>query len=137
MADLEFASDAGRGQAMLRAADALLRTLGPTGIILVLPTDAAQSNADLGLGTPLVEQVELTPAVVRPLADAGGRRRIEILLSASTVAAQAELRGYESAEALFNAAVGVVHGGRLLRVESVGSDSFAGTSYLYRVTASD
>jgi hypothetical protein len=136
MADLEF-TDAARGYAMVRAADALLRTLGPSEITLLLPIAVQQANADLGLATPVVEQVLLSPVVVRslPSSQGTGRTRLELLLSASTVAAQAEVRGLESPTDLFESALGVIQDSKLLRIESIGSDSFAGVPYLYRVTA--
>jgi hypothetical protein len=36
---------------------------------------------------------------------------------------------------LFESALGVIQDSKLLRIESIGSDSFAGVPYLYRVTA--
>lgn len=119
-------------EAIARATDAMLRSFGATEVALVLPTAA---GSDLGLSGPVVEQVALAPAVVR--AAAGSRPGIELLLPAATVAAAAELRNLNSAEALFETALGVLHGGRLLRITSVASDTFAGTPYLFRITAAE
>ncbi len=138
MAELQFFHDVSRAEALLRAADALLRSFGPSEVALILPVAAMQDKSDLGLGTPAVEQVLLAPAVLRTLSSAGaGRTRMELLLSAATVNAQAEARNFEPPNALFDAALGVQHGGKLLRIESVGWDSFAGVAYLYRVILTD
>ncbi|MFZ3211286.1 MAG: hypothetical protein WA188_07200 [Terriglobales bacterium] len=122
----------------MRAADALLRALGPSGVILVLPVPTQQDNADLGLATPVVEQVALAPAVVRDLgSDTASRTQLEVLLAASTVNAYAESRNFDPPDTMFDAALGILHGGKLLRIEAVAWDSFAGTRYLYRVTLTD
>lgn len=133
-----FSSDVSRAEALLRAADALLQTLGPSEVILVLPVPIEQNNADLGLASPVVEQLSLSPAVVRKIGSATATgTRMEVMLSASTVNAQAESRNFDPPDALFDAALGVLHGGKLLRIEGVGWDSFADTPYLYRITLTD
>lgn len=138
MPDYMVSGDADHGLAMVRAADSLLRTLGPTEVTMLLPLSVEQEKADLGLATPMVEQVLLSPVVVRNLSTGEpGRLRLELLFSASTVAAQAELHSLEPPGALFDVALGIMYGSKLLRIESVGYDSFAGTPYLYRVTLTD
>jgi len=138
MTDLEFASDSSRAEAMVRAADALLRTLGPSEITLVLPVSSDNPKADLGLGSPVVEEVVLSPVVVRQRpAGTHGNLRLELLLSASVIQSEIDQRNFDSAEALFEAALGVLYADKLLRIETVGSDSFAGAAYLYRVNVTD
>jgi len=44
-------------------------------------------------------------------------------------------QGMDSAETFFNGALGIVHQGRLLRVEAVEADFIGSLAYLYRVTA--
>jgi len=129
--------DAARGHSMTRAAEAFLRSLGGGAILLRLPVGVQPGSADLGLASPLIEDVVLEPAVVRalPPGQDPGQTRVEVLLSAVAVQAQVELRGYESADALFAAAIGLVLAGKLFRIASVTSDTFAGAAYLYRVTA--
>jgi len=130
----------------LRAADALLRALGPSAVIMVLPVVNEQANADpstsagtgLGLATPVVEQVPLAPAVVRVLgSDTATRTQVEVLLAASTVNANAEPRNFDPPDTMFDAALGILHGGKLLRIERVAWDSFADMRYLYRIVLSD
>jgi hypothetical protein len=43
--------------------------------------------------------------------------------------------GMGSAEALFNAVLGLVYDGDLLHIEAVVTENFAGTAYFYVVTA--
>jgi len=133
-----FSNDISRAEAFLRAADALLRALGPSEVILVLPVLIEQNNADLGLASPVVEQVSLAPAVVRDLGSStAARTQLEVLLAASTVNAYAESRNFDPPDAIFDAALGILHGGKLFRIERVAWDSFADTPYLYRVALTD
>lgn len=133
-----FSNDISRAEAFLRAADALLRALGPSEVILVLPVLIEQDNADLGLAAPVVEQVSLAPAVVRDLGSStAARTQLEVMLAASTVNAYAESHNYDPPDAMFDAALGILHGGKLFRIERVAWDSFADTPYLYRVALTD
>jgi hypothetical protein len=133
-----FSSDVSRAEALLRAADSLLRALGPSEVILVLPVQVQQANADLALATPVVEQLSLAPAVVRYIGSSTATRtRLEVMLAASTVNQHAESRNFDPPEALFDAALGILHGDKLLRIESVAWDSFADRPYLYRIMLTD
>ena len=121
----------------MRAANAMLRALGGDEIVLVLPLPASSSDisAQIGLADPGVQEVRLAPVVVRtlPAPAPGPAQRLELLVSVSAVASAVEEQGLTSAEALFNAAMGIEHQGTLFRVESTGADYFAGVPYLYRV----
>jgi hypothetical protein len=121
----------------MRAADAMLRALGGDEIRLVLPLPASSSDlsSEIGLADPGVQQVRLTPVVVRtlPAPASGPAQRLELLVSVSAVASVVEEQGLASAQALFNAALGIEHEGALFRIESTGTDYFAGIPYLYRV----
>ena len=129
------------GTAMLRAADAMLKALGGDTVSLVFPLVAMpdDASAQLGLVDPGTEEVEFSPVVVRnlPTSNAGPRRRLEILLSGRSVAEQVVARNVASAEALFDGALGVVHGGDLLRIEGMTIEYFSGTAFLYKVVAVD
>jgi hypothetical protein len=134
-------SNAARGQAMMRAADAMLRVIGATDVYLRLPTAAAAeaTAVELGLAAPLVEDVVLSPVVVTALAgDARQQRlRYELLMSAAAVARVMESRGLESAETLFRSALGILLNGQLLHVEALAVEMFAGMTSLYRVTVTE
>ncbi|HYX70987.1 MAG TPA: hypothetical protein VE825_17765 [Terriglobales bacterium] len=137
MPEFSIPYDSARGHFMTRAAESFLRALGGGSVLLRLPVGAPAGSSDLGLASPLIEDVALEPAVVRalPPGQDAGQARIEVLLSAAAVEAQVERSGYPSAEELFAAALGLVLAGKLWRVASVTSDTFAGAAYLYRVTA--
>jgi len=120
----------------MRAADALLRALGGDQIVLVLPQPESGSDSmQLGLTDPGVQQVMITPVVVRtlPAPTTGPRVRLEFLVSASAIANAVSAEGAASAEALFDLALGIQYQADLFHIESVSTDYFAGTAYLYRV----
>jgi hypothetical protein len=127
------------GTAVQRAANAMLRALGGDEIALVLPLPAAvnDSSMQLGLSDPGVQQVTLSPAVVRSLAvpSSGPRRRLEFLISALAVATAVDDEGSFSADALFDTALGIQYQADIFHIESLSTDYFAGTAYLYRVVA--
>lgn len=120
----------------MRAADALLRALGADQISLVLPLpESGTDSMQLGLSDPGVQQVTISPVAVRtlPAPTTGPRVRLEFLISASAIANAADAQGVSSAEALFDLALGIQYQADLFHVESVSTDYFAGTAYLYRV----
>jgi hypothetical protein len=127
------------GTAVLRAADALLRALGgdQIGLVLPLPTETGSDSTQLGLTDPGVQQLTISPVVVRtlPAPNTGPRVRLEFLISASAVANAVDEEGADSAEALFDLALGIQHQADLFHIESVSAEYFAGTAYLYRVVA--
>jgi hypothetical protein len=125
--------------AVVRAADAMLRALGGDGVsmlfpLVVMPDDP---SAQLGLADPGVEEVVLSPVVVRTLVTrtSGPRRRLEFLLSGAAVAAELTSRNVASAESLFNGALGLIYDNDLFHIENFSTEYFAGTAYLYRVLA--
>ena len=127
------------GTAVLRAADALLRALGgdQIGLVLPLPTETGSDSAQLGLTDPGVQLLTISPVVVRtlPAPNAGPRVRLEFLISASAVANAVDEEGADSAQALFDLALGIQHQADLFHIESMNTEYFAGTAYLYRVVA--
>jgi hypothetical protein len=127
------------GTAVMRAADAMLRALGGDQVVLVLPLATAGSDpaSQLGLQDPGVQQVLISPVVARnlPTPSPGPMLRLELLLSASAVAGAVQALGLESAQDLFDAALGIQYRDDLFRIESMSTDYFAGTAYLHRVVA--
>ncbi len=127
------------GAAAARAADAMLRTLGGTEVILLfaaarLPGDPATG---LGLVDPGVEQALITPVIVRELTaeNSGPRRRIELLAGQAAMAEQVSQRNVASAEVLFETALGLVYGGEMFHIQGFVVERLAGVAYLYRVSA--
>lgn len=127
------------GMAAVRAADAMLRTLGGTEVMLLLAASGLPADpvAELGLVDPGVEQVMIAPVIVRELAtdNSGPRRRIELVAGRSAMAEQVSQRNVASAEALFETALGVVYQGEMFHIEGLVVERFAGVAYLYRVVA--
>lgn len=123
----------------MRAADAMLRALGgdQIGLVLPLPTETSNASFQLGLADPGAQQVTLSPVVVRNLAASGQgpRMRLEFLLSAAAVADAVEAQGAESADALFDTALGIQYQADLFHIESMTTDYFAGVAYLHHVVA--
>ena len=123
----------------MRAADAMLRALGgdEVALVLPLPAQASSTNSQIGLADPGVQQVPISPVVVRnlPAPASGPAQRLEFLLSASAVADAVQSQGAASAHALFDLALGIEYQGDLFHIESTTTDYFAGVAYLYRVIA--
>jgi hypothetical protein len=94
-------------------------------------------SAQLGLADPGVEEVVFSPVVVRTLQTpaTGPRRRLEFLFSAVAVADELSERNVPTAEALFNGALGLLYDNDLFHIESVMTEYFAGTAYLFRIVA--
>jgi len=127
------------GIAAVRAADAILQTLGGTAVTLLfaaagMPVDCA---AELGLVDPGVEQAEIAPVIVREMTteNSGPRRRIELLVGRSAMAEEVSQRNVASPEVLFETALGVVYQGELFHIEGYMAEQFAGMAYLYRIVA--
>ncbi len=127
------------GTALLRAADALMKTLGGDTVSLVLPGSAMASDTagQLGLVDPGVQEVIISPVVTRELTtgNLGPRRRVEFTLPASAIANQLATLGMGSAGDLFEVVLALNYGGDLFYIETVVPESFAGTVCFYVVTA--
>ncbi len=124
--------------AVVRAAEAMIRVLGGCSVTVLFPVSTAneQSKPGLGLGEQLTEQVELSPAAMLTLPRDSGlaATRLELLVPASTIFTTMAERVAATPENLFDSALGVIHEGRLLRIESWTAEYFSGTPYLFRVT---
>ncbi len=138
---LEFPQsfETARSQAMARVAESMLRALGGTAVTVRLPQSVALQNADLGLASPVTEDVVLTPAVLRTVPAAKGEvgLRVELVVSAASVAEEAASRNLDSPDELLDRAIGIVHNDKLLRVRSVDIHAFADDPAFYRITATE
>lgn len=127
------------GSAVIRAADAMLRSLGGDEVSLLLPLAAMPGDASgqLGLVDPGVEVVAISPVIARDLAteNIGPRRRVEFLVPASGIADALSGHDFASGEAMINAALGIGYQGELFHIEGFVTERFGGTAYLYRVVA--
>jgi hypothetical protein len=127
------------GTAAARAADAMLQTLGGTEVTLLFPAAALPGDAvsQLGLVDPGVEQVLISPVMVRELTTehSGPRRRIELLAGQAAMAESVSQRSVVSADVLFETALGLVYCGEVFHIEGFVVERLGGVSYLYRVAA--
>lgn len=127
------------GTAVLRAADAMLHALGGDQIVLVIPITVAESDqgTELGLSDTGVQQIVISPVVVRrlPAPESGPIQQLEFLISASAVADALSEQGIACAEALFDSVLGIQYQAALFHIEHLTTDYFAGTAYLYHVIA--
>jgi hypothetical protein len=94
-------------------------------------------SAELGLVDPGVEQVTISPVIVRELTteNSGPRRKIELMAGRSSMAEQVSQRNVASADVLFETALGVVYQGEVFHIEGFVVERFEGVAYLYRVSA--
>lgn len=124
------------GMTLVRAAEAMLRSLGGSEIRLLLPAFAiGGDSSQLGLADPGVEEVRLSPVVVRnlPTNNTGPRRRLEFLVPAAAVVEELSSRDVASAEAFFEGVMGIVYDGDLFHIEDLSTEYFGGMAYLYRL----
>ena len=125
------------GVAVMRAADAMLRSLGGAEVSVLFPLSAlpGDSSVQLGMVDPGVEEVKFSPVVALnlPTESTGPRQRVEFLLAASAVGAEAAARSLASGLKLLEGALGILHQGQLFHIENIVTECFGGTEYLYRV----
>lgn len=125
--------------AVVRAADAMLSTLGGAEVVLLFPLLEMPNDpsVQLGLVDPGVQQVPFSPVVVRTLVtpSSGPRRKLEFLISSTAVTAALISQNMATAEALFASSLGVMFDNDLFHIVDVATEYFAGTPYLYKLTA--
>lgn len=130
----------GQSQAVTRAADAMLRSLGGSEATFLFPMAAGGgATSELGAAGQTAQQVMFAPAVVRSLApqNAESKVRLEVLMTASAVNPVLDAMQVATGKDLFESALGMLHEGRLLRVREVVTEYFAEAAYLFRVVVTD
>ena len=130
---------AGREQAAQRAAEAMLRSLGATQITLRVAVSALDSTSNqLGITCGGFEDVPLYPVVVRSTAVAANETaKVEVLVSATAALTEATARGIGDVATWLLEAHGLLYRDKLLHIDSVVVDHFAGSEYLYHILASE
>ena len=127
------------GAAAVRAADAMMRTLGGTEVILLFAAAGlpGEGIAELGLVDPGVVQALIAPVVVREISteNSGPRRHIELLAGQAALAQQVSQRNVASADVLFETALGLVYCGEVFHIQGFIVERLGGATYLYRVSA--
>jgi len=123
----------------VRAADAMMRTLGGTEVILLFAAAGlpGEGIAELGLVDPGVVQALIAPVVVREISteNSGPRRHIELLAGQAALAQQVSQRNVASADVLFETALGLVYCGEVFHIQGFMVERLGGVTYLYRVSA--
>jgi len=123
----------------VRAADAMMRTLGGTEVILLFAAAGlpGEGIAELGLVDPGVVQALIAPVVVREISteNSGPRRHIELLAGQAALAQQVSQRNVASADVLFETALGLVYCGEVFHIQGFMVERLGGATYLYRVSA--
>ncbi len=118
-------------------ADALLRSVAGTTALLRVTNTAADSNqAEMGIVATTFSDVVLSPVVMRrlrPTMQDGEQSQWELMVSATSVAAQVSALDLLSAQALFSMALMVTVTGQEYLIESVASNEAFGQVYLYRL----
>ena len=106
----------------------MLRTLGPTQVSLrVAEAASGDLSSQLGLAPPTLEDVPLCPAVVRSTAAPHDTKaRYEVLLSTNSVQQAVSSLNIDDVATWLLTAVGLVYGEKVLHVDSVMVDHFAG-----------
>ena len=129
----------GRHQAMRRGADAMLRTMGGVQITLrIADPSSGDTNSQLGITPPTSSDVEIAPAVVRPVDPMpDGSQRIQVLLGAKALQPIADSYGVTNIPEWLLGSQGLVYQGQLMPIRSVTSSGFAGCDYLYLLTATE
>jgi hypothetical protein len=119
------------GEGVIRLADVVLRAVGGRGVLLRLAVPAASGDdaEQLGLASPEFQDVELGPAAFHK-----ANSVTKLMVSSSAVRAVVGSLAYDSAEVLFETAVGVVIDGVLYEIsDTVGAEAM-GQAYCYWLT---
>ena len=129
----------GHGDAARRFSDALLRSLGNTQVTLRFANPSSgDTGSQLGLEAPPSQDLQISPALIKTLkASADNKRRIEVVLGATTLQPIAKLYGVEDIAAWLRTFEGVVRGDQLMRIATVTVDKFLGANCLFHLTATE
>ncbi len=96
------------------------------------------TSSQLGITPPTAEDVQIAPAVVQAMApEADGTRRIQVLLSATSLHAIADSYGVTNIPPWLLGSRGLVYRGQVMPIRSVTVNSFAGDDYLYLLIATE
>ncbi len=129
----------GQACAARRMADALLHTFGKTQVTLQLANPSSgDTQSQLGLEAPAAQELQISPAAVKslePMPD--GKRRIEVILSITSLAPIAKVYQVEDITAWLRTLQGVVWGSDLMRISQVTVDKFLGADCLFHLTATE
>jgi hypothetical protein len=127
-----------RASAAANVANVLLRTMGGRSVLLRTPAPAVAADVaeQLGIATPMFQDLPLQPVVFRKARASvaeGKAAKWEMLVSASAVDSLLGSLAYNSASVLFAQAFGVLCDDELLEIESATEEQAFGRPYVYRL----
>jgi hypothetical protein len=124
-------------EGQVRAADSLLRSLGGFSVGLRVPTAAAAVDGEqLGISSPLFQDLPLSPVVFRKLRSVmveGQTGKYELLVSSSAVAAAVSVQQVASSDVLLAMATGIVVDRVLFLIEATSFSEWQGSVFVYRI----
>ena len=125
-----------RQPAIVRATNALIRTLGGTSVRLrVSGGTSAGTERELGITSAAYEELEVCPVVLRRMQSEDTRDRIEVVISAGTLEKLTNGSGAGAALEFLKLVVAVVYGDDVFQITNVSAETFGGLEYMYRVRA--
>jgi len=96
------------------------------------------TNSQIGLEAPASADMPISPVLVKPLTPApDGRRRAEIVISATSLQPIAKAYGVTDISAWLLTFEGVVWGAELLRIAEVTVHKFLGADCFFHLTATE
>jgi hypothetical protein len=121
-----------------RVADVLLRAMGGRCVKLRMPAPAVPADVteQLGIATPLFQDLPLAPVVfrkARATVAPDKAARWELLVSATAIEGIVGSLAYASASLLFAQAFGVLVDDELLEIFSATEEQAFGSPYVYRL----
>ncbi len=120
-----------------RMADALLRSVGgATALLRVTGAGTDSNQLEMGIVAATFSDVVISPVLMRRLRPAlkeNDATQWELLVSATSVAAQLSTLDLPSAQSLFSMTLAITVAGQDYLIESVASSEVFGQVYLYRL----
>ena len=141
MENPHFSSPQISGQQYLgaRVGDCMVRSLGATQVSLrVAEPNAGDTSSQLGITYPTVGDVPVSPAIVLTVSAAHEPKvRYEVRLSSESLEQAVSLYSVKEVADWLLTAAGLVYGDKVLHIDSVVVDQYAGADCLYRIFASE
>jgi len=132
-----YGTSAGRGFALGRNVEAVLRSVGAT-VVHVLREQVltgTMQQRQLGQTQPQYADIAVGPAVVVAETTPPAAMKLSVILPGHEVNQRAQAEGVENGTLWLTSARGILYQGTLLRITQVRAEVMAGMEYLYYVTA--
>jgi len=133
MSEFPIPLNSARGLALARACESMLRAAGGEEVVFRLPFPVMDSGnstrRELALELAAEEEFSVSPVLVQTKGTG-----LELLLPSKSLEPHLRARGQTADEFLGSASCVVVQG-RTLWIDSFGAERFAGSAYLWRISA--